>query len=268
MTTPREQLAETLKQSRLDAGFDSHGALAKRLNVSRPVVSKAENPAHPVPSDAILAAWAGATGVGLKVLTDLAERSRSGTPDWFMPYRQAEAEATILRCWSPFVVPGIGQTRGYMRALFQDEGHYLDQVDELIAARLERQQVIGRTPVTLVIGQAVLSRPVGTPAVMAERCAHLLTIAEHSGVALHVLPDSTSMGSYGAFDIATSYGAVTVRLETVEDITSTAPDLVSKVTLAFERILGAALPRSDSLTLVRTAEGSWKAQTESWKAQA
>ena len=76
------------------------------------------------------------------------------------------------------------------------------------------------------------------------------------------------MGSYGAFDIATSYGAVTVRLETVEDITSTAPDLVSKVTLAFERILGAALPRSDSLTLVRTAEGSWKARTDSWQAQA
>jgi hypothetical protein len=32
MATPREQLAEVLKQSRLDAGFESHGALAKRLN--------------------------------------------------------------------------------------------------------------------------------------------------------------------------------------------------------------------------------------------
>ena len=268
MATPREQLAEILKQVRLDAGFESHAALAKRLNVSRPVVSKAENAGHPVPSDAILAAWAGATGIGLDVLMGVAERARSGTPDWFMPYRQAEAQATILRCWSPFVVPGIGQTRGYMRALFQDEGHYLDQVDELIAARLERQRVIGRTPVTLVIGQAVLSRPVGTPGVMAEQCAHLVTIAEHSGVALHVLPDSTSMGSYGAFDIATRDGTVTVCLESMEDITTTAPDLVNKASLAFERILGAALPRSDSLTLVRTAEGSWKARTESWQAQA
>lgn len=268
MATAREQLAEVLKQSRLEAGFESHGALAKRLNVSRPVVSKAENPGHPVPSDAILAAWAGATGIGLNVLMDQAERSRSGTPDWFMPWRQAEAEATILRYWSPFVVPGIGQTRGYMRALFDDEGHYLDQVDELMAARLERQQVIGKTPVTLVIGQAVLSRQVGTPAVMAEQCAHLVTIAEHSRVALHVLPDRTSMGSYGAFDIATSDGTTTVRLETVEDVTSTAPGLVSRASVAFERILGAALPRSDSLALTRTAEGSWKAQTESWKAQA
>jgi len=89
--TPREQLASLLRQSRLDAGYESHGALAKKLNVSRPVVSKAENPAQPVPSDAVLAAWAGATGVALDTLTDLAQRAKSGTPDWFMPYRQAES---------------------------------------------------------------------------------------------------------------------------------------------------------------------------------
>jgi helix-turn-helix protein len=57
-------LAALLRQARLDAGFGSHGALARKLNVSRPVVTRAENPAHPVPSDAVLAAWAGATGAG------------------------------------------------------------------------------------------------------------------------------------------------------------------------------------------------------------
>ena len=36
--------------------------------------------------------------------------------------------------------------------------YFFDQVDDLIAARLERQHVIGRTPVTLVISQAVLFR--------------------------------------------------------------------------------------------------------------
>ena len=123
--TPREQLANMLRQSRLDAGFESHGALAKRLNVSRPVVTRAENAAHPVPSDAVLAAWAGVTGAGLDTLTDLAQRAKSGTPDWFMPYRHAESEARILRYWSPIVVPGVAQTPGYMRALFEDEGHPL-----------------------------------------------------------------------------------------------------------------------------------------------
>jgi transcriptional regulator with XRE-family HTH domain len=72
MTTPREQLAELFRKSRVDAGYGSHGALAKKLNVSRPVVSKAENPAQPVPSDTVLAAWAGATGAPLDTLTELA----------------------------------------------------------------------------------------------------------------------------------------------------------------------------------------------------
>ena len=48
--------------------------------------------------------------------TDLARRTKSGTPDWFMSYRAAEAEATTLRFWGLLVVPGLLQTEGYARA--------------------------------------------------------------------------------------------------------------------------------------------------------
>ena len=70
------------------------------------MVTRAENATHPVPSDAVLAAWAGATGAGLDTLTDLAQRAKSGTPDWFMPYRHAESEARILRYWSTLAGTG------------------------------------------------------------------------------------------------------------------------------------------------------------------
>ena len=256
--TPRQQLAEMLQRSRTEAGYESQGALAKHLDVSRPVVSRAEDPGQPVPSDPILAAWAGATGASLDVLADLAQRARSGVPDWFVSWRQAEAEALLLRYWSPVVVPGIAQTPGYMRALFADEGHLLDQVDDLVTARLERQSVIGQVPVTLIIAFHVLYRGVGSPAVMAEQCAHLAGIAEQ--VAFHVLPDGVNMGVYGAFDIAVGKTA-TVRMSGIEDITSTERSMVSKAMVAFERILGAALPRQKSLSLIRTAEGQWKART-------
>ena len=260
MPTPREQLAVILRESRLAAGFESHGALAKRLNVTRSVVSKAENPAHPVPSDAILAAWAGVTGVALDTLADWAQRAKSGTPEWFMSYRQAEAEARILRYWSPLVVPGVAQTPAYMRDLFEDEGHLLDRIDELAVARLARQSVIGQVPVTMIISQHVLSRLVGSPTIMAEQCSYLASVAERPGVALHVLPDGVNMGVWGAFDIATGDSTITIRMSGIEDVTSTDRDLVSKAAVAFERILGAALPRSDSLSLTRSAEGQWKAQ--------
>src|SRR5580693_5055127 len=126
-----------LRQSRLDAGYESHGALAKRLNVSRPVITRAENAGHPVPSDAVLAAWAGVTGAALDMFTGLAQRAKSGTPDWFMPYRQAEAEASILRCWSPVLVPGVLQTESYMRAVLSVEPYTPERLDELVSARLE-----------------------------------------------------------------------------------------------------------------------------------
>ena len=261
MPTPREQLANILRQARLDAGYESHGALAKKLNVSRPVVTRAENAAHPVPSDAVLAAWAGVTGVALDVLTDLAQRAKSGTPDWFMPYRQAEAEASILRCWSPLLVPGVLQTESYMRAVLSVEPYTAGQLDELVSARLERQAAIGHAYLIVIIDQHVLHRLIGSAPVMAEQCVHLAALAERPDISLHVLPEGTNMGLWGAFDIAARDSAVTVRLETVEDMTSTAPGLIGKVTVAFERMLGAALPRIESHELIlKVAEEQWKAR--------
>lgn len=259
--TPREELADLLQRARVEAGYDSQGALARKLSVSRPVISKAENPAQPPPSDVILASWAGATGAPLDRLTELAERARSGVPDWFVPWIGPESTATLLRYWSPFIVPGIGQTRGYMHALFADEGHLLDKAEELAAARIERQSVIGHVPVTMIIGYHVLYRVVGSPAVMAEQMGHLAGIAERSTVALHVLPEGVTTGSWGELGIATGDDGTTISMPTLQDITSTEPKMVSKALVAWERLLGAAMPRQDSLTLTRSAERQWKEQT-------
>jgi transcriptional regulator with XRE-family HTH domain len=252
--TPREQLSTILKQSRLDAGFDSHGSLAKRLSVSRPVVSKAENPAQPVPSDALLAAWAGATGAGLDTLTDLAQRAKSGTPEWFMSYRAAEAEAATLRFWGPLLVPGLLQTEGYARA------H--EQSADVVAARLERQQVIGRARVTAVIDHTVPMRCAGgSPQIMADQCAHLSALAESQVIRLHVVPEGANVGLGGAFGIAAKNGMSTVSLTTaIRDMTSTAADVVDDTLNLFEVILGASLPAVASLEFLRTQEETWKAQ--------
>jgi transcriptional regulator with XRE-family HTH domain len=259
--TPREQLAGILKQARLDAGFESHGTLAKRLNVSRPVVSKAENSAQPIPSDALLAAWAGATGAPLDQLTDLAQRAKSGIPDWFMPYLSAESEADTLRCWSPLVLPGLVQTEPYARAVLSVEPYTPERLAELLTARMERQRVLGRAYLTAVIDAHVLQRCIGSPAIMAEQCAHLLTLASRADIALHVVPDGTNVGLWGAFDIAAGDNVFTVRFETLEDVTGRAPGTVSKAMQAYERILGAALPRADSLDFTREMESQWKTRT-------
>ncbi len=67
-------------------------------------------------------------------------------------------------------------------------GHGLEHAEELAAARTERQAVIGRVPVTIIIGYHVLYRVVGSPAVMSAQMGHLAALAERSSVTLHVLP--------------------------------------------------------------------------------
>lgn len=260
MPTPRELLAAALKHARLEAGFESHGALANKLHVSRPLVSKAENPIHPVPSDALIAAWAGATGAPLDQLTDLAQSARSGTPDWFMPYLSAEAVADMLRSWCPLVVPGLLQTESYARAVLSVEPYTPERLAELLAVRMNRQKAIGNARITAIIDYTVLRRCIGSAAVMAEQCAHLITAASRPDVALHIVPEGANVGLWGAFDIAAKENVFTVRYENLEDLTGRAPETVNNAMAAYERILGAALPSSGSLDFMREMEDQWKTQ--------
>jgi hypothetical protein len=148
-----------------------------------------------------------------------------------------------------------------MRAVLSVEPYTAERPNELVAARLERQVVIGRAYLLVIIDQHVLHRLIGSAPVMAEQCVHLASMAERPDIALHVIPEGTNMGLWGAFDIAARDSAVTVRLSALEDMTSTAPDLVGKVTVAFERMLGAALPRIESHELIlKVAEEQWKAR--------
>lgn len=261
MPTPREQLAGILKQARADAGFESHGSLAKQLNVSRPVVSKAENPVHPVPSDALLASWAEVTGAPLDRLTDLSRRAKSGTPDWFVPYRQAESEAAVIRSWAPLIVPGLEQTEAYARAVLSAEPYTPDKLEELLTARLERQQVLQRAHIVSILDAGVLSRCIGSAAIMAEQCAHLIDLAAQSNIALHVIPEGTNTGAWGALDMASRDGLTTVNFSTAtDDVTTSATERVDGAMLAYERILGYALPKPASLDFIRLQEEQWKAQ--------
>ena len=150
-----------------------------------------------------------------------------------MPYRQAESQADVLRSWSPLLVPGLLQSEPYARAVLSVERYSPERLAELVAARVERQQVLARASLTAIIDAHVLQRCIGSPAIMAEQCAHLLTMAQHPNIALHVVPEGTNVGLWGAFDIASRDGTSTVRFETLEDVTGTSSETVRKTMLAY-----------------------------------
>ena len=70
------------------------------------------------------------------------------------------------------MVPGLLQTEDYARALLNAGLPYPDEVDDLVAARMERQAVLERErppELWVVIDEAVLHRPVGGPYVMRDQ---------------------------------------------------------------------------------------------------
>ena len=260
MATPREQLAEVLRKSRIDAGYESHGALARKLNVSRPVVTKAENPAHPVPSDAILAAWAGATGAGLDVLTDLAQRARSGPPGWFAKWADIEARASLIRWFEPLLVPGLIQTESYARAVLAwkpDSG----SAEANLKTRLARQSVLDRAELRVVILGSVLNREVGDASVMCEQVEQLLTVGSRPSVMIQILPDTPAVAGAlgGAFAIATEETADVAAYtdSIVKGGVYTDPDLIARAARVFDGLRADALPWTQTQDLLRKAGERW-----------
>ncbi len=260
MATPREQLAEVLRKSRIDAGYASHGALARKLNVSRPVVTKAENPAHPVPSDAILAAWAGATGAGLDVLTDLAQRARSGPPGWFAKWADIEARASLIRWFEPLLVPGLIQTESYATAVLgwkPDSG----SAEANLKTRLARQSVLDRAELRVVILGSVLNREVGDASVMCEQIEHLLTVGSRPSVMIQIVPDTPAVAGAlgGAFAIATEETADVAAYtdSIVKGGVYTDPDLIARAARVFDGLRADALPWTQTQDLLRKAGERW-----------
>lgn len=262
MPTPREQLAALLRDARLDAGYRSQDALAKKMTVSRPVISRAESPTEAIPSDPVLTAWSGATGVPLDKLTDLVDQCKSGTPEWFMSYKQAEANATRLRCWAPLIVSGIAQIEPYAAEVLSADPCTLKVLGERVTVRMERQKVLNHVDATLIMDAGVLHRCMRSPQVMADQCAHLASLAAFPNIDLHVVPEHTTHGSWAAIDIASREDVVTVNFSTgTDDITTTARDQADSALRTYERILGHAMPVGASLEYIRTMEEQWKAQT-------
>ncbi len=113
------------------------------------------------------------------------EKRLRGVPfsEGFRPFQPYEAEATTLRLFEHTLVPGLFQTEGYARATLAAHPHTsADVVEERVAARLARQQVLTREdpPAPLLwvlLDEGVLRREVGGAKMMHDQVAHLAEAA-------------------------------------------------------------------------------------------
>jgi transcriptional regulator with XRE-family HTH domain len=189
-------------------------------------------------------------------------------PASFRPFAAYEAEATALYVFEHSLVPGLLQTPEYARAVLATRPNTADdEIDNLVAARLARQEVLTRDepPPPLLwalIDEGVLYRPVAPAQVMRDQLAHLAEVSRRPNVTVQVLPYSAGghTGLLGAFTIADLGGSAgTVN---VEDITDGRvfedPGMVSRVTLRYKSLQSEALPKGASRELIaRVAEERW-----------
>ncbi|MET8041074.1 helix-turn-helix transcriptional regulator [Micromonospora sp. NPDC005215] len=196
----RRRIARELRQLRERAGMTLDVA-ARQLDMSKSNLSRIENALIGIKPRDVRAALAlyQVTGADAEALIEIARGAQQRgwwqsysdvLPEWFEFYVGLEAEAAALRTYEAESVPGLLQTEAYAREIFRRTAGE-DGLERKVAARLRRQEVLRRDdPVHLsvVLNEAVLLRPVGGTAVMAEQLAHMSRIAQLPNVTIQVLP--------------------------------------------------------------------------------
>jgi transcriptional regulator with XRE-family HTH domain len=180
---------------------------------------------------------------------------RSQLPAWFQAYAEMEAKATYISTYQAQLVYGLLQTEEYARAVLATG--LPDKLDDLVAARIERQRLLKREqpPLTLVVlDEAALHRPIGSREIMRNQLAHLLSFRDQRWVHIQVLP-------FEAGEHASLIGSFnTLRFDDDPDIVYTEdlisghmtanPDTVRESALRYASVQASALSVEESAALI------------------
>jgi len=268
------RLATELMQRREATGL-SREEVARRLEWSTSTVFRIETGrSRPQPGNvrALLELY-GVAGPERDGLIQLARDARQ--PGWWHSFRDVlpnpyevyiglEAGAAAIRNFEPVVVPGLLQTEDYAREVFRNGPRELDpeDVERRVEVRMARQKILtrsGRPRLWAVIDEAVIRRVVGGPEVMRGQLRHLTQSAGQGRTTIQVVPyqagaHAGSIGPVVILDFPEPTDPAVVYIETLAgDIYLEEPADVDRYTLAFDRLLAAALHPDDSVRLIEQA---------------
>jgi transcriptional regulator with XRE-family HTH domain len=268
------RLAVELMRRREASGLSREEA-ARRLEWSTSTIFRIETGRNrPQPGNVrVLLDLYGVTGSERDGLIQLAREARQ--PGWWHSFRDVlpnpyevyiglEGGAASIRNFEPVVVPGLLQTEEYARAMFKGGPRELDRddIERRVEVRLARQQILTRDDrprLWAVIDEAVIHRLVGDPAVMRAQLGHLIDTAEQGKTTLQVVPyragaHAGTTGPFVILDFPEPTDHSVVYVETLAgDIYLEERADVNRYTIAFDRLLAAALHPDDSVRLLQQA---------------
>jgi transcriptional regulator with XRE-family HTH domain len=186
--------------------------LGKLVGMSQPKISRIERgQGLSAPEDiGAIARALGADERLVRSLMDRAQRSHDRMTDWRpasaeladqqQTLAELESATTVTRTLEPSLVPGLLQTSGYAKAVFQafQRGQLIggDLSESMllatVSARVRRQEVLADRSKTFrfILGEAALRRRALPVVEMLAQLNHLREIAEHNAnVSIAVVPD-------------------------------------------------------------------------------
>ncbi|MFP8944603.1 helix-turn-helix domain-containing protein [Streptomyces fenghuangensis] len=180
-----------LQHLRKQAGL-SQQKLGDAIGYSLEQVASVEQGRRPAKAAFTIAAdrALGARGA-LEVLQDDVERAK--LPRFFRNFALLESEALSRFSYDPLLVPGLLQTEGYARAVFDGHCPPLSEetIDQHTEARLSRQKLLTCVPMaelSFIISEEALRNPLGGVEVMRGQWRRLLEVGEQRNVEVQVMP--------------------------------------------------------------------------------
>lgn len=170
-----------------------------------------------------------------------------------------ESAASAVSQFEPIFIPGILQTEEYARAVLQvfyDEKSAAERLTAMVDLRTRRRGLLTRENAphfSFVLDESVVSRVVGSPAVMSQQFHHLANLAKLPNVTIQVVPFTAGLdpGMKGPFEVVQFADTPDENIVFLEgprgDIVSDDPKETENYLEAFNRITAASLGPSDSV---------------------
>lgn len=199
--TMRRKLRVELKRLRTERGLTQRH-VAEQLDWSQSKVIRIENGSVAVAVtdlQALLRLYGIEDQATIDPLDEMARGSKrlpftdykGVLPAETLRYFAYESSASIIRQVEPLLIPGLLQTEEYARALLESWGVDARRIDDVWAARLERQELLERPEspeMFFIVDEAVVVRPVGGDGVMRNQRNRLLELASRPRISIQVLP--------------------------------------------------------------------------------
>ncbi|WP_280271654.1 helix-turn-helix domain-containing protein [Nocardia wallacei] len=262
----REALGGRLRDIRKDAGL-SGIQLAELTGWHSSKVSKIEN-GKQTPSEADIRIWCRHCKTNQQVpdLIATLRNVEAAYVEWKriagIRRKQQQLHALedgtrLTRWFEPVIMPGLLQTLDYMRAMLGRVSAFYghdEPVDEGIAARLERQQVLrhGNHRFNFVLAEQVLYTTVGSDDIMIDQLDHLLNVMRLPNVVVSVIPQMSD------YEVPTTNFAIFDRkvahVETISaELTITQPRELMLYEQVFQTLLGQAVVGEAARVLIGKA---------------